>query len=103
MGRTVICEDGIEEYGTTLIAKKELTVGLVFGQEISSQKSCVIHIARTPDFIDEDGEHLHEKEQASKSSSKPEKGKSTADDFDDVSVIDHVRQVISWIFVIFSP
>jgi len=94
VGRTVICEDGIEEYGTTLIAKKELTVGLVFGQEISSQKSCVIHIARTPDFIDEDGEHLHEKEQASKSSSKPEKGKSTADDFDDVSVIDHVRQVI---------
>nr|CAG4642732.1 EOG090X0BI6 [Evadne anonyx] len=94
MGRTVICEDGIEEYGAALIAKKELTVGLVFGQEISSQKSCVIHIARTPEFVDEDSEHSHEKEQTSKSQSKVAKGKSPSEDFDEISVIDHVRQVI---------
>jgi len=93
MGKTIICEDGIEEYGAALIKKKELTVGLLFGQEISSQKSCVIHIARTPEYVDEGGEHSHEKEQVGKSS-KAEKGKNMAEDFDDISVIDHVRQVI---------
>jgi len=86
MGRTVICEDGVEEYGAALIAKKVLTVGLLFGQEISSQKSCVIHIARSPEFVDEEVE-------SSKSPSNLKK-RSSAEDFDDRTVLDHVRQGI---------
>lgn len=88
MGRTVIAEDGIENYGATLVEKKEFVAGLIFGQEISAQKSCVIHLARTPEPVDEDegdNEHL-------KPSSKGNENKSTGD-FQDTLIIDHAQQV----------
>nr|CAG4641961.1 EOG090X0BI6 [Eurycercus lamellatus] len=87
MGRTIIAEDGIEDYVEALAAKKELVVGLIFGQEISSTKSCVIHIARTPAADDEEIED--------DSGNVPAKGKKGAgEDFDDALVLDHARQVM---------
>jgi hypothetical protein len=91
MGRTVIAEDGIEAYVACLASKKELVVGLIFGQEITSQKSCVIHMARTPEPVPEDNE---ENELESSSHTKnADKGKLNTEDFDDSLVLDHARQV----------
>ena len=89
MGRTVIAEDGIENYGASLATKKELVVGLIFGQEISSQKSCVIHLARTPEPIAEEDEE----EEVISGAKNSKKGKNT-EDFDDTLVLDHARQVL---------
>ncbi|XP_046441954.1 protein odr-4 homolog [Daphnia pulex] len=92
MGRTVIAEDGIEAYVACLASKKELVVGLIFGQEITSQKSCVIHLARTPEPVPEDNE---ENELESSSQTKnADKGKLITEDFDDSLVLDHARQVM---------
>ncbi|XP_046642034.1 protein odr-4 homolog [Daphnia pulicaria] len=92
MGRTVIAEDGIEAYVACLASKKELVVGLIFGQEITSQKSCVIHMARTPEPVPEDNE---ENELESSSHTKnADKGKLNTEDFDDSLVLDHARQVM---------
>lgn len=92
MGRTVIAEDGIEQYGASLVSSKELVVGLIFGQEISSQKSCVIHLARTPEPITED----EEDETSSKNTNKnSKKGSNVTEDFDEALVLDHARQVLS--------
>nr|CAG4648825.1 EOG090X0BI6 [Polyphemus pediculus] len=93
MGRTVIAEDGIEQYGVDLAAKKELVVGLIFGQEISSQKSCVIHLSRSPELLEEDADSSGEKEPVKKSP-KSKKSSSATEDFDDLKVLDHVRQVM---------
>nr|CAG4640292.1 EOG090X0BI6 [Daphnia pulex] len=92
MGRTVIAEDGIEAYVACLASKKELVVGLIFGQEITSQKSCVIHLARTPEPVPEDNE---ENELESSSHTKnADKGKLITEDFDDSLVLDHAGQVM---------
>ena len=91
MGRTVIAEDGIESYVACLASKKELVVGLIFGQEISSQKSCVIHLARTPEPIPEENEE-NESESPSHTT---DKAKLKTEDFDDSLVLDHARQVTS--------
>nr|CAG4649604.1 EOG090X0BI6 [Scapholeberis mucronata] len=90
MGRAVIVEDGIESYGSALAAKKELIVGLIFGQEISAQKSCVIHMARTPEPIPEEEEQAQEESQ----NKKPDSEKKPVEDFDDDLVLDHARQVL---------
>ena len=95
MGRTVIAEDGIENYGASLATKKELVVGLIFGQEISSQKSCVIHLARTPEPIAEEDEE----EEVISGTRNSKKGKNT-EDFDDTLVLDHARQVLQCTFTI---
>lgn len=89
MGRAVIAEDGIEEYCQELVTKKELVVGLIFGQEISSAKSCVIHLARTPTADDEE-----EMDEDDESEVRPVKSqKKPSDDFEDPLVLDHARQV----------
>ena len=94
MGRTVIVEDGIEEYGTLLAGRKEQVVGLIFGQEISAQKSCVIHLARSPELVDEAGEAgTEQQDQKTKSPSSPKKVAGPTEGFDEVRVLDHVRQV----------
>jgi hypothetical protein len=93
MGRTVIAEDGIESYVSSLTSKKELVVGLIFGQEITSQKSCVIHLARTPEPVAEENDE-NELESSSENSIKnSDKGKQKTEDFDDSLVLDHARQV----------
>lgn len=92
MGRTVIVEDGIEGYAVALVEKKELVVGLIFGQEISSQKSCVIHLARSPEpAVDEVDVDADDAENDKKTK---ERKTSLVDDFNDAIVLDHVRQVI---------
>nr|CAH0104609.1 unnamed protein product [Daphnia galeata] len=92
MGRTVIAEDGIESYLSTLASKKELVVGLIFGQEISSQKSCAIHLARTPEPVAEEND---ENELGSPSDiNRKSSGKPKMEDFDDSLVLDHARQVM---------
>ena len=94
MGRTVIAEDGIESYVSTLATKKELVVGLIFGQEISSQKSCAIHLARTPE--QPVAEENDENELGSPSDiNRKSSGKPKMEDFDDSLVLDHARQVTS--------
>ena len=85
MGRTIIAEDGIEEYGEVLASKKELVVGMIFGQEISATKTCVVHLARSPAAEEDKTEGA--------APAKPVKAPSK-DDFDDTHVIDHARQVI---------
>lgn len=94
MGRAVIVEDGIESYGSALAAKKELIVGLIFGQEISAQKSCVIHMARTPEPIPEE-EEAQEESQNKKQGSE----KKPLEDFDDELVLDHARQVTTYFII----
>ena len=91
MGRTVIAEDGIECYGDILAEKKELVVGLIFGQEISATKSCVIHLSRTP-AAEEPEDEEDEEESPKKGAGKKA---TSADDFDDSLVLDHARQVSS--------
>lgn len=92
MGRTVIAEDGIETYVASLASKKATVVGLLFGQEISAQKSCVIHLARTPDPAIEDEEE--ESESSLEIQNKNvRKVNSPTEDFDDSLVLDHARQV----------
>lgn len=91
MGRTVIAEDGIECYGQILAEKKELVIGLIFGQEISATKSCVIHIARTPAAEEPEEEDADEAPAVKKGSSNKSP---SADDFDESLVLDHARQVI---------
>ncbi|XP_045034528.1 protein odr-4 homolog isoform X1 [Daphnia magna] len=93
MGRTVIAEDGIETYVASLASKKATVVGLLFGQEISAQKSCVIHLARTPDPAIEDEEE--ESESSLEIQNKNvRKVNSPTEDFDDSLVLDHARQVM---------
>lgn len=93
MGRTVIAEDGIETYCASLASKKETVVGLLFGQEISAQKSCVIHLSRTPEPVAEDEEDESESpfKREKKTSLKGNVAKE--EDFDDSLVLDHARQV----------
>lgn len=92
MGRTVIAEDGIEQYVASLATNKELMVGLIFGQEISAQKSCVIHLARTPEPITEEDENEEGTTSDSRTISSNKTNKSS-EDFDDALVLDHARQV----------
>lgn len=92
MGRTVIAEDGIEVYIGALAAKKEFIIGLIFGQEISSQKSCVIHIARTPEPITDE-----EEENEETTNQKQKSKKKSSDDFDDDLVLDHAKQVMTFL------
>jgi|688.fasta_scaffold1222148_2 hypothetical protein len=100
MGRTVIAEDGIESYLSTLASKKELVVGLIFGQEISSQKSCAIHLARTPEPVAEEND---ENELGSPSDiNRKSSGKPKMEDFDDSLVLDHARQVTSTLSLFLS-
>nr|CAG4650409.1 EOG090X0BI6 [Sida crystallina] len=95
MGRTIIAEDGIEYYGTALAEKKELIVGLIFGQEFSAQKSCVIHLSRTPEPNVEDNDDSEDVNTPSKrNSSKTQKTTKAVEDFDDSLILDHVRQVM---------
>ncbi len=89
MGRAIIAEDGIEEYGEGLVAKKELVVGLIFGQEINATKTCVIHLARSPAAEEAEEEEAEGDRKISKKTVKSPK----KDDFDDSVVLDHVRQV----------
>nr|CAG4647321.1 EOG090X0BI6 [Megafenestra aurita] len=93
MGRTVIAEDGIEQYVASLATNKELMVGLIFGQEISAQKSCVIHLARTPEPITEEDENEEGTTSDSRTISSNKTNKSS-EDFDDALVLDHARQVM---------
>nr|CAG4635004.1 EOG090X0BI6 [Alona affinis] len=88
MVRSIIAENGIECYGEILAEKKELVVGLIFGQEISATKTCVIHLARTPaaEEPEDDDDEAPPKKGAGK--------KPSADDFDDSLVLDHARQVM---------
>ena len=94
MGRTIIVEDGIEEYGAALAEKNEPIAGLIFGQEISSQKSCVIHLSRTPEpAVDgnEDDIPAAGQEKGAAPKGKPKNG--AGDDFDSSAVLDHTTQV----------
>lgn len=100
MGRTIIVEDGIEDYTTALAAKKEPVAGLIFGQEINAQKSCVIHLSRSPEPLVEDLEDRSDgiptgkSKTASTKSSK--KTQNAADFFEEAVVLDHTQQVISF-------
>lgn len=95
MGRTVIAEDGLEDYVAALAAKKELVIGLIFGQELNAQKSCVIHLARSPDPADVDGEESDENEEENVKPIKKNvsKDKKKSEDIDDTLVLDHAKQV----------
>lgn len=98
MGRTIIVEDGIEDYTTALAAKKEPVAGLIFGQEINAQKSCVIHLSRSPEPLVEDLEDRSDdiptgkSKTASTKSSK--KTQNAADFFEEAVVLDHTQQVM---------
>ena len=98
MGRTIIAEDGIEHYGLALAEKKELVVGLIFGQELSSQKSCVIHLSRSPEPSVEDHEGGDDVSGNQEIPSKSKTKSTKAEDFDDAIVLDHVRQVFFAVF-----
>lgn len=95
MGRTVIVEDGLEHYIEALAAKKEYVIGLIFGQEVSSQKSCVIHLARTPDQSPEEDEETEDDDSVKPSRAKV---KEIKDDFEEDLVLDHTRQVSTTIW-----
>ena len=96
MGRTIIAEDGLEDYVAALASNKELVIGLIFGQEINVQKSCVIHLARTPDPADGDQDEDEEEGKADLKTTKKSSAKvqNKSEDFDDSLVLDHARQVI---------
>lgn len=90
MGRTIIVEDRLEHYIGAVASKKEYAIGLIFGQEISSQKSCVIHLARTPDQSSDEDEEIEEDDPVQTNGAKITEIK---DDFDEELVLDHARQV----------
>nr|CAG4648165.1 EOG090X0BI6 [Moina brachiata] len=91
MGRTIIVEDRLEHYIGAVASKKEYAIGLIFGQEISSQKSCVIHLARTPDRSSDEDEEIEEDDPVQTNGAKI---KEIKDDFDEELVLDHARQVM---------
>ena len=95
MGRTVIAEDGLEDYVAALAAQKELVIGLIFGQELNAQKSCVIHLARTPDPAEEEEDEEVENANAKPKKKNASKEKKKSEDFDDTLVLDHTKQVIT--------
>jgi len=94
MGRTVIAEDGLEDYVAAVAAQKELVIGLIFGQELNAQKSCVIHLARTPYPAGEEEVEEDEEENAKPQKKNGAKEKNKSEDFDDTLVLDHAKQVI---------
>nr|CAG4636436.1 EOG090X0BI6 [Eubosmina coregoni] len=96
MGKTIIAEDGLEDYVAALASNKELVIGLIFGQEINVQKSCVIHLARTPDPADGDQDEDEEEGKADLKTTKKSSAKvqNKSEDFDDSLVLDHARQVM---------
>lgn len=94
MGRTVIAEDGLEDYVAALAAQKELVIGLIFGQELNAQKSCVIHLARTPDPAEEEEDEEVENANAKPKKKNASKEKKKSEDFDDTLVLDHTKQVM---------
>lgn len=77
MGRTVIIEESVEDYISSLYGSHKWQIGLIIGQ-LSQQRDYIVHLARTPEQVGN-----------SDRDSKP----SAIDDIENSWIIEHAHQV----------
>ena len=100
MGRTIIADDTVEAYLNRLAKENKWYIGVIIGQ-LTSQRDYVVHLARTPDPVENAvAEEVQEDQSGdgapTDESSKPSDRPASLADLNEKWVSTHGKQVRPW-------